>query len=281
MREERPKRSPSRRALPAAVLVTLLVVALGLLDGAPARAMRTWAGAALGPLERVLGVGSNDEVSRLRADNERLADELRQARAGTADATALADLMAAPATSGATVVPARVVAMGRVGAAGPERLTVDVGARDGVSIDLTVVAAGGLVGRVISTSPWTSDVALLGAPEVVVGARVGSAGRMGTVGPAATGGSGTRRPGELNVQLVMTGPMAVGDEVTTLGSVDGRPFVAGVPVGRVASVDPGGGRLTASGALEPAVDLGSLRVVGVLLTAPRSTPRPSVTGGAP
>ena len=43
-------------------------------------------------------------------------------------------------------VPARVVAVGASGPAGPERVTIDAGSRDGVEVDRTVVAADGLGG---------------------------------------------------------------------------------------------------------------------------------------
>ena len=85
---------------------------------------------------------------------------------------------------------------------------------------------------------------------------------------------------ELGLALVQTGALAVGDDVRTLGSVGGRPFVPGVLVGQVTAVEPQRGRLAPSGTVRPAVDVGTLSVVGVLLSAPRVTPRPAVTGGA-
>jgi rod shape-determining protein MreC len=60
-----------------------------------------------------------------------------------------------------------------------------------------------------------------------------------------------------------------------------RPYVAGLLIGTVAHVDDSAGRLTPTAALTPAVDVGRLDLVGVLRTAPRDTPRPTVTGAAP
>jgi rod shape-determining protein MreC len=171
-----------------------------------------------------------------------------------------------------------VVAVGRAGVAGPERVTIDVGSRDGVRLDQCVVAADGLVGRVVSVAPWTSDVLLLGSADLAVGVRVGSAGVLGTVGSGAKGAH--RRPaGQLNLGVVQRGAVHPGDPVETLGSVGGSPFPAGIPVGVVTVTDQSPGDLTPSAAVRPAVDVTTLDVVAVLLTTARSTPRPSATPG--
>lgn len=270
----------SRRALVAAVLATVVVVLLGLAGWPGADQLRTLGGSALGPVLRALAPGRDAEVNSLQEERDRLSEDLRVADLKRQDRSALDALLASPSTAGATLVPAHVVAIGRTGAAGPERLTLDVGARDGISVDTTVASAGGLVGRVVAVAPWTSDVALLGSPDVVVGVRVGDSGRIGTVSPSTSGGVSTR-PGLLRVELVEPGELAVGDAVRTLGSVDGRPFVAGVAVGEVVEVDPLGGRATATAWVRPSVDRGTLGLVAVLQSAPRLEPRPTVTGGTP
>jgi rod shape-determining protein MreC len=194
-------------------------------------------------------------------------------------ASRLADLLASAQARGAPLVPARVVAVRADGASGPSRATVDAGSRDGVTEGLTVVSADGLVGRVVSVAPWTADVLLLGAADATVGVRVGQAGTLGAV----TGAAGPRpRPaGQLALTLVQRGSVAVGDQVRTLGSAGGRPFQPGITVGTVTAVDPGRGQLAPTAAITPAVDVTTLDVVGVLLGAPRSTPRPTLTGGPP
>jgi rod shape-determining protein MreC len=274
---------PSRRCLgrgrilALAVVATILVLLLDLVGGPGPSVLRRAGGAALGPLERALSPGDG-AIDAVRAERDALADEVRQLRAGRADSAALAALLAAPTTQGARVVPARVVAVGAPGASGPERVTIDAGSRDGVEVDRTVVTDGGLVGRVVAVAPWTSDVALIGSPDVVVGVRVGARGLLGSIGSRQSGNAGPRDPRDLSLQLVAPGALAAGDAVTTLGSVDGRPFVAGVRVGTVRTVDPERGLLAPSAAVTPAVDVARLNIVGVLLTAPRSAPRAAATG---
>jgi rod shape-determining protein MreC len=105
-------------------------------------------------------------------------------------------------------------------------------------------------------------------------------GRSGTLG-SLTGAAGERpRPaGQLSLELVQRGAVRVGDSVTTMGSVGGRPFVAGIHVGRVTAVDPHRGQLAPTAAVTPSVDVSTLDIVGVLLSAPRTTPRQPVEGG--
>lgn len=263
-----------RRLLIALLALTLVVMAVDVGGGAGPAVLRSAGGVAFGPVQRLLSPGGHDaqaeEIARVAAVHVDAAD--------AAAARELRRLMGAPATRDRTLVPGRVVAVGRQGAAGPERITIDVGSRDGVVVDLCVVTADGLVGRVVSVSPWTADVLLLGSADLAAGVRVGSAGVLGTVGSGAKGAH--RRPaGQLTLTAVERGQVRAGDLVHTLGSVGDAPFPAGIPVGVVTATDQSPGDLTASAAVRPAVDLTTLDVVGVLLSTARTTPRPSATGG--
>lgn len=271
-------RPTPRRLAVAAVLLTALVVLADLSGALDLRPVRVLAAAGLGPLERVAGPGE-DEASRLRAENTRLEARLAEADRRLAESADARALLADPSANGLPLVLARVVAVGAPGPAGPERVTLDAGSRDGVEEGRTVVAAGGLVGRVVSVAPWTCDVLLLGGPDLAVGVRVGSSGVLGEASGSAADGAPAPEPGTLSLSLVERGGMAVGDPVTTLGSAGGRPFVAGVRVGTVTAVDPTAGRLAATGTVTPAVDPTALDVVGVVVGPARGTPRPTATGG--
>ena len=267
----------SRRLLTVALAVTGLVVALGASGAAGLEPVRGAAATVLGPLERLLGP-RDDEVSAARAEQTALATRLAAAQREVAALNGGAGILEAPALAGARLVPARVVAVGASGPAGPERVTIDAGSRDGVEVDRTVVAAEGLVGRVVSVAPWTSDVLLVGSPDLTVGVRVGHRGVLGEASGAALAGGARPQPGLLSFALVDRGTAAVGDAVTTLGSVGDRPYVPGIPVGTVTTVQAAGGRLAPTGTITPSVDPTSLDVVAVVLTAGRGMPRPAATG---
>ncbi len=267
----------SRRLLTGALALTALVVALGVSGAAGLEPVRGAAATVLGPFERLLGPGA-DEASTARAEATALSTRLAAAQREVAALHGSAGILESPALAGARLVHARVVAVGAAGPAGPERVTIDAGSRDGVQVDRTVVAAEGLVGRVVSVAPWTSDVLLLGSADLTVGVRVGPRGVLGQASGAALAGGARPGPGLLSVALVDRGTASAGDVVTTLGSVGDRPFVPGIEVGTVSSVHLGVGRLAPTGTLTPAVDTTSLDVVAVVLTAGRDASRPVATG---
>ena len=91
-------------------------------------------------------------------------------------------------------------------------------------------------------------------------------------------GAPARRPACSRSPWSTGAPPTTGDVVTTLGSVGGRPFVPGIPVGTVTTVHLGVGRLAPTGTVTPAVDTTSLDVVAVVLTAGRADPAPGRDG---
>lgn len=272
------RRPRGRTAVAGLAVATGLVLALdvsGAVDTAPVREL---AAAGLGPLERAVGP-RDDETTRLRAENTRLAARLADTEQRLSAATGARALLDAPALRGLPVVTARVVGVGPSGPAGPERVTLDAGARDGVQVDRAVVTADGLVGRVVTVGPWTCDVLLLGARDLVVGVRVGPRGVLGEVSAVAPPGSPAPAPGTLALAPVAGGALTAGATVTTLGSPGDRPFPAGLVVGSVTAVEDARGRPAAGGVVTPAVAPATLDVVGVVLAERRARPRPSATAG--
>jgi rod shape-determining protein MreC len=67
-----------------------------------------------------------------------------------------------------------------------------------------------------------------------------------------------------------------GDRLVTFGSQAGKPFVPGVPVGRISGIEPSGGNLTKTVLVQPFVGFTKLDIVGVVVVGPRSDPRDSV-----
>jgi rod shape-determining protein MreC len=270
------------RSRPVLLVVALLASAvLVLLDlvGSPATAaLRTGGATVLGPLERLVGSARGAAPARGPAAAAGPQDLMQRAAAERAavEQHQLTALLGAPVLAGARVLPARVVGVGAPGPGGPQRVTLDVGSRDGASADLTVVGAAGLVGRVVAVAPWTCDVLLLGSPSLTVAVRAGTAGTLGFVSGSRT--SAARR---LSLTTVEGGALRHGDVVTTLGSPGGRPFQPGIPVGTVSAVDAQPGRLTPAVTVVPAADPTTLDVVGILLSAPRTAPRSPAVAGTP
>jgi rod shape-determining protein MreC len=250
------------------LLATLVAVVLDLSGSVLPDRARSVAAAAIGPVQRSVAAVDRGDSARLEEENAVLRTRLAQAEARLAQDDAAGRLLASASAGAGHLLAARVVATNTT-VAGGRQVTVDVGHRDGVEPNLTVVAADGLVGRVVSVGPWSSDVRLLDGADSAVAVRVGS-GVLGSV--AGPQGDIARAPGELTLALVDRSTVAVGDQVTTLGSVGGRPYVPGIVVGTVTAVDPALGTLTATAAVRPAVDPNRLDVVAVVLP---STPASS------
>jgi rod shape-determining protein MreC len=148
-------------------------------------------------------------------------------------------------------------------------VTIDAGANDGLKRDMTVLNGDGLVGRVTTVGPNTSTVLLANDPDFTVGTRMEKSDELGFAS-----GQGDR---PLRVQLLNgKAKVSKGERLVTFGSQADKPFVPGVPVGRVVRVDPSGGDLTRTVYVKPYVGFTKLDVVGVVVQAPRTDPRDTV-----
>jgi len=273
------------------LLVLLVVLAFALItvdirggENSPLDRPRQAAQSVFGPVENaVAGVvnpvgnaidavrdsgGRSSTINRLERENEALKQQL-----GSSDVTRnrAAELDKMLKTAGAgqyTIKGAQVIAIGA--AQGFSwTVTIDAGSKDGLARDMTVLNGDGLVGRITTVGPSTATVLLANDPDFTVGTRMEKTMELGF----ATGQG--NRP--MRVQL-LNGKADVhsGDRLVTFGSEAGKPFVPGVPVGKIVSVDPSGGNLTKTVQVQPFVNFTSLDVVGVVVVGPRTDPRDSV-----
>jgi rod shape-determining protein MreC len=150
---------------------------------------------------------------------------------------------------GYKVVAAKVINRGS-SATFKQTLTIDVGSNDGVSKNMTVISDGGLVGVVKSVSANSSIVLLMSDPTFKIGVRI----------------AGTQGIGEIKV----------GDVLVARGSEGGRPFVPGVPVGTVTSVQSNASSITQNADVEGLSNLDRIGVVAVVVSAPKQDPRDSL-----
>lgn len=212
------------------------------------------------------------ENAALRAENERLAAEALGAAALREENAALRRELRL-AVRNRRLVAAQVLSEGG-GAGWSGTLRIDRGARHGVEPGATVVAPGGLVGRVVSATARTADVLPLTDPNCRLSCVVEG---FGASGHGIVEGGGLSRPdGALSLQHVVE-PLRVsfldndlgltpGALVETAG--DGGVFPGGIPVGRVLAVDPDSTRLFQRAKVRPSVDFHALRRVFVVVEEP-------------
>lgn len=134
-----------------------------------------------------------------------------------------------------------------------QSVIIDKGSRSGISRDDGVLAAGGVVGRVVEAGPFTSKVALITDFTSTIPALV----QRGRYWGVANGNQSSVR---LNY-ISQDAPLKVGDRVVT---GEARSFHSGALIGTIMKIDHSDSSLYQTAVVKPAVDFSRLdRVVVV------------------
>jgi rod shape-determining protein MreC len=217
------------------------------------------------------GPSSQSTIAGLQAQNAQLRAELSAAQLSDVDEAQLSKLLQLAGRGGYRIVAASIIA---AGGDYSDSVTLDIGSKDGVKPEETVLNGDGLVGTVTQVSSDTSTVLLSTDATSVVGVRLAGSNEIGEV--AGTGksmaGGGMLKLTLFNANVALQ----PGQQLVTFASVGDAPFVPGVPVGTVVSVQANAGSLTQTALVRPFVDFTTLGVVGVVIQGPRVNPRDSV-----
>jgi len=273
-----------------ACLTVLTLDARGGTDS-PVEPLRAAVGSVVGPVEsgtavavrpfRKLGgyFGSNDklreQVATLSAENSRLRGQVETQPLDRHRLAELDGLTRTARHTGYSLVAARVVAVGP-SQSFSRTVTIDAGTSSGVRPDMTVLNNDGLVGRVVRTTRTTATVLLIVDQDSVVGGRLGSNLELGFL----HGRGATSKADQLDLDLMDSSVTpARGDVVVTWGSDNGAPYVAGIPIGKVASVWSTPREMAKHAVITPFVDFTSLDVVGVVVPSGTHGDRELITAG--
>jgi rod shape-determining protein MreC len=279
---------PSRRqrvTLVSLVLASLLLVTLDYkLDGGSVVGnVRSGAASVFGPVQRGVSAlvspigntasdvwnsfGAADRAKKLRRENAQLRSELQAAKLDhkRADELSRMDMLASKG-------PYKVV-RGKVVAIGPQAglewtATIDLGRRDGIKANMTVINAAGLVGRIKTVGEYTATVLLIADPNCTVGTRMARTDQLGLVH-----GNGLA---PMRYELLDTqASLKAGDQLVT-GPYGETTYAPGIPVGTVTKVTGTRGALVRTAEVTPFAKLTSLDLVAVVVEQPRTDPRDSV-----
>jgi rod shape-determining protein MreC len=146
-----------------------------------------------------------------------------------------------------------------------QTVTIDSGSNAGIKKNMTVLSQTGIAGVVKDVYPTTALVMLATDPSFKIGVRIAGTQQIGILS-----GRGTRS-GSLQLLDNLT-TVKAGDVLLSRGSVANRPFVPGVPVGSVTSIDNSAGQIAQSGAVRFYTDFSSLGVLAVVVGAPVNNP---------
>jgi rod shape-determining protein MreC len=134
---------------------------------------------------------------------------------------------------------------------------------------MTVISDAGLVGVVKSVTSNNAIVLLMSDPTFKVGVRIAGTQSIGVV-------SGQGGDSYLLQLLDTTGEIKKGDVLIARGSDGNKPFVPGVPVGVVNTVQSNASSITQNADVDGITDLERVGVVAVVVAAPTQPARESL-----
>ncbi|MBC7174198.1 MAG: rod shape-determining protein MreC [Polyangiaceae bacterium] len=212
-------------------------------------------------------VDVNRDNERLRMENARFREELRELRVQGVENLRLCDLLALRRHIGGETISAQVISKDLDHVGGNfrvARVLIDRGERDLVRAGMPVISVDGLVGQIRRAAGHSADVTLVvdqtSAVDVVI-RRTGARGMLR--------GTGDTDRYACQIQyLERTDEVEVGDEVYTSGM--GQRFPAAILVGRVSRVERREYGLYQEAEVTPAVHFSALEEVLILSSSTRS-----------
>jgi rod shape-determining protein MreC len=241
------------------------------------RMIRVWAQALVSPFQRVTtgaggaGVGFVQRIVNLKnaaSENEQLRQrveqmqiELSQSRSAADENARLKALLDFKEQSKYGTVMASVIA--RDPSLWFDTVTINRGRMAGIENNMPVVTPGGIVGRVVATSPWTAEIMLITDEKAAAGAVVGQLGQSNALGSVR--GLGVNGLVEMRYVSGLE-EVNVGDYVLTTGQ-DGI-YPPGLNVGEVVEVKKGSATIPHVIRIKPSARLNALQEVAVLQYKP-------------
>ncbi len=199
-----------------------------------------------------------DKLTAQAAVNEDIAGQLNQ----------LKGVLDLAGRGGYKVVAARVINRGS-NSPFKQSITIDAGSSSGIERNMTVISDAGLVGVVKSVTSNNAIVLLMSDPTFKVGVRIAGTQSIGVV-------SGQGGDSYLLQLLDTTGEIKKGDVLIARGSDGNKPFVPGVPVGVVNTVQSNASSITQNADVDGITDLEKVGVVAVVIAAPNQPARESL-----
>jgi len=216
---------------------------------------------------------THTQIEDLRKQNQKLREQLIARKNQDGQIAQLKSILDLAGKASFKVVNAKVISQGS-SLAFTRTITIDAGTSNGIQKNMTVISGYGLVGVVKEVFTNSALVMLATDPSFKVGVRIAGSQQIGILAGL----------GSINANLQLLDnqtTIKVGDVLLARGSINGRPFVPGVPVGRVTSVSNAAGAVTQSASVRYFTNFGALGVVSVVIQAPSADPRDSLVPAKP
>jgi len=225
---------------------------------------------------------TRNQIEKLEAENANLKQRLINRKNADAQLKQLKRILDLAGTAGFKVVNAKVISNGS-SQSFSQTITIDSGTNAGIKKNMTVLSQYGIAGVVKDVYPSSALIQLASDPSFRIGARIAGSQQIGILT-----GRGTR---SASLQLLDNSTtVKVGDVLLSRGSIANRPYVPGVPLGYVSSVDNSAGAVAQTAIVRYYTNFSTLGVVAVVVSGstanpgdalvpvkPRVTPIPTVT----
>jgi rod shape-determining protein MreC len=225
---------------------------------------------------------TRNQIEKLEAENANLKQRLINRKNADAQLKQLKSILDLAGTAGYKIVNAKVISNGS-SQSFSQTIIIDSGANAGIKKNMTVLSQFGIAGVVKDVYPTTALIQLASDPSFRIGARIAGSQQIGIL----TG----RGTASASLQLLDNSTtVKEGDVLLSRGSIANRPFVPGVPLGYVTSVDNSAGAVAQTATVRYYTNFSTLGVVAVVVggsesnpgdalvpVKPRVTPIPTVT----
>ena len=225
---------------------------------------------------------TRNQIEKLEAENANLKQRLINRKNADAQLKQLKRILDLAGTAGFKVVNAKVISNGS-SQSFSQTITIDSGTNAGIKKNMTVLSQYGIAGVVKDVYPSSALIQLASDPSFRIGARIAGSQQIGILT-----GRGTRSASLQLLDNLTT--VKVGDVLLSRGSIANRPYVPGVPLGYVSSVDNSAGAVAQTATVRYYTNFSTLGVVAVVVSGstanpgdalvpvkPRVTPIPTVT----
>ena len=227
------------------------------------------ANSALSPVKRFFSDASllgrsGSQIEKLERENASLKLELLERADADVQLQQLKGILDLAGTAGYKIVNAKVISQGSYQSFA-QTVMIGSGSNAGIAQNMTVLSEYGIAGIVKEVYPNSALIQLASDPAFRIGVRIVNSQQIGFL-------SGRGERSAVLQLLDNSTDIKEGDVLMSRGSIANRPFVPGVPVGYITTVDNSAGTIAQSATVRYYTDFSKLSVLAVVVGAPNSNP---------
>jgi rod shape-determining protein MreC len=207
---------------------------------------------------------SGSQIEKLEQENASLKLELLERADADVQLQQLKGILDLAGTAGYKIVNAKVISQGSYQSFA-QTVTIGSGSNAGIAQNMTVLSEYGIAGIVKEVYPNSALIQLASDPAFRIGVRIVNSQQIGFL-------SGRGERSAVLELLDNSTDINEGDVLMSRGSIANRPFVPGVPVGYITTVDNSAGTIAQSATVRYYTDFSKLSVLAVVVGGPSSNP---------